>query len=111
MGDTLDLTTLAGRVGYLHAASGLDRKALSRAARLADTHVGMLIRGDVEDPATSTLRKLAATCGVPTAWLLDGSGEVPSPARVRECAAAANARREAEDAARDEADQLAKTGT
>lgn len=55
-------------------------KSLSRAMGLSDAHVGMVARGDVEDPRGSFLAALAKTAGVNGHWLLTGEGPPPRPA-------------------------------
>jgi hypothetical protein len=79
----LPIDTLAHRVAYVHALSGLDKANLSRLAGLARGHLGMMIRGVVEDPASSSIAQLAATTGTTTDWLILGKGRAPSGAQVR----------------------------
>lgn len=81
--------TIAERVDYLRELSGLDRAALSKLCGLSQSHVGMLIRGDVENPHPDTSRALARTLGVSLDWLLDGVGKAPSKHRVRAAVEAA----------------------
>ena len=43
----------------------------------------MIENGDVERPDLKTLERIAATTGVPVAWLALGVGECPDDAAIR----------------------------
>lgn len=80
------MDTLADRVAYLHAVSGLDRLSISTLAGLSPGHVGMLIRSEVTRPASETLAKIAQTFDVSLEWLSTGNGPRPTEANVRNAA-------------------------
>jgi hypothetical protein len=78
--------TLADRVAYLHAVSGLDRLTMSTLAELSPGHVGMLIRSEVTRPASETLAKIARTYNASLEWLSTGDGPRPTEVNVRNAA-------------------------
>lgn len=71
------LRTLGDRVRYARELRLLSGNQLSKVAGLSRAHVGMIERGDVEDPAGSTVQKLAEALGVDADWLLTGHGLGP----------------------------------
>lgn len=58
-----------------------NQKALARAMELpSPAHMGMVVRGDVEDPRGSFLSALVRVTGVNGTWLLTGEGSpLPEP--------------------------------
>ncbi len=52
-----------------------EAKALGGAAKLkSPAHVGMIARGEISNPRSDTLRKIAEAAGVRFAWLANGDG-------------------------------------
>lgn len=89
------LATIGERVAHVHVLSGLDRSDLSDLAGLAAAHVGMMIRGDVRNPAATTLAELARVTGVDLMWLARGIGTPPTADAVRAAVERARAERAA----------------
>lgn len=57
-----------------------NQKALARAMNLpSPAHVGMIARGEIEDPRGSFLAALVKATGVNPRWLLLGEGEPLGP--------------------------------
>lgn len=72
-------TPLAERLRRLRAASGLDAKALSRAAGLNETFVRDIEKGRTRSPSESNLRKLAAALRVPLTQLVEPTPGLADP--------------------------------
>lgn len=72
------------RVARLVNASGRKAKPFSKLCGLSGPHVGMILRGDVDNPDQATLQKiaLAARCSLP--WLMLNEGDPPTDESVRE---------------------------
>jgi len=70
------------RLRTLRESAGISQRALSLAAGLTHTVVHQVERNVIEEPSVRLVRGLAAALGVPVAWLLEGTGEEPSPGQV-----------------------------
>lgn len=78
------MDTLQSRLKFLRVSTGLSSRGLSRAARLtSETHWATLEETKEHDPRSSTLRKIAETCGVSLDWLMCGVGEVPTAEAIK----------------------------
>lgn len=75
---------LRGRLKWLLEVSGLSgREASKRAKQSSPAYVGMLMRGDIDDAKTHTVRDIAAVFGVSPGWLAYGDEPSPTAESVR----------------------------
>ena len=77
------METLQERLIGLCKAAGTKHERVSRAAGLADGHVGLIASGHVKNPSAKVLTKIADVLGVSLDWLVNGRGEEPDPDAVR----------------------------
>ncbi len=85
------LGSIGERVAHLQSLSGLDRAELSKLAGLAQSHVGLIMRGGVKNPAGSTLGAIAKVTGASTDWIITGAGAPPTDDVVKAAVEAAKA--------------------
>jgi transcriptional regulator with XRE-family HTH domain len=85
------MDSIAQRLRCVREASGLGTKVLSELCGLSGSHVRMIEQGDVASPDLKTLERIAATTGVPVAWLAFGQGDPPADDEVRAACEAARA--------------------
>lgn len=72
------MDTLATRLKAAREAAHLTERALSKAAGLSPTHVGLIESGARPTPSAETLGALADVLGVGLDWLARGRGEAPA---------------------------------
>jgi transcriptional regulator with XRE-family HTH domain len=77
------------RVQEARALSELSQRDLDRLAGLSEGHVGMIESGRRENLEASTASRIAKVLGMTLEWLIDGTGEGPTPAKVRRAVASA----------------------
>lgn len=76
------LNTIGKRLEWVLKERGFSRRGLSLKAGLTDTHVGTIIRSDLQHVQVETTRRLAIAAGVSLRWLATGEGrwdDVASP--------------------------------
>lgn len=61
------------RIRLLLAEKGWSGRELSRRAGIAESHVGLLLRGQ-QDPKLMTMYRISVACGVRFEWLCLGTG-------------------------------------
>ncbi|HEU4407909.1 MAG TPA: helix-turn-helix transcriptional regulator [Polyangiaceae bacterium] len=83
------LRTLAARFKYLRQAADLTQAALAEAAGVERPYVSQLESGGRTNPRAREFCRLVAVFGVDALWLLEGRGERPAEADVREAVARA----------------------
>lgn len=70
--------SLPDRLQWVLRERRISRRRWSLAAGLSQSHVGQLIRGDLEAPSAESLHALARAAGVSFRWLATGEGS-PDP--------------------------------
>lgn len=93
----------AARISALRTMAGVSARALSRAAGLAQGHVGLIENrrmGGVRGLEESTLKALARCLATTPEFIRDGHGEAPTADAVRRAMKLATQRRKRAEAAR-----------
>lgn len=85
------MNTLGSRLSERRNAAGLERSELGELAGLSPALVGMIERGDRTNIAATTATSLARVLGTRAEYLVDGEGDPPTDADVREAVARARA--------------------
>ncbi len=72
-----DLSTDLGRLRALVAWGRTTPAGLSKLAKLAPPHIGMVLRGDIKALSADTAKAVASATGCTVGWLLNGEGDAP----------------------------------
>lgn len=73
------MDSLAKRIEFLVSASGIKAKPLSKLCKLGETHLGMMLRGEVLEPDRATCERIASTTGCSWLWVMHGATVAPGP--------------------------------
>jgi len=87
----MEPSSLQTRVERLLAAAAVDAKTLSVLAGLSTSHVGQLLRGEVQTLRTKTAEALSNVTGASCAWIAFGEGDEPSDQVVHDAVERARA--------------------
>lgn len=89
-----DLGSLAARLRWLRARTGLTQRGLDWLAGRSYGHTSLIEKAPAGAIRTDTLVDMAGVFGVSLDWLVLGVGPTPSHARLRRAVEAARARRD-----------------
>lgn len=79
----MELSPTGARIAHLLRASGRKAKPFSKLCGLGEPHIGMILRGEIQNPDQKTCQKIADATGCSFVWLLLGQGDPPADEVVR----------------------------